>query len=192
MKPVPLEESSIDRTERIQRWLGLVSMSAAVISVSFVASFTFLKKDVFNGGSTSGIPSTTQSRQALAADVESLKSELKLLRADAAKAATLPDEAKFAQQLVQLASNGKSLDERMQRLEAAILSSPAKALEIPLLQRDVENLRAAQQTNLTAVKDGVDRLYDINKWLLGAMAISIITMALGNFLRPRPTPEKKD
>ena len=192
MKPVPLEESSIDRTEKAQRWLGLVSMLTAVISTVFAASFTILKSGVSEGGGTPGLPVSGQSQETLAAQVEGLKRELELLRANAAKAATLPDDAKLAQQLVQLASTGKSLDDRLQRLEAVILSNPAKALEIPLLQRDLEALRVAQQTNQLAAKDSVDRLYDISKWLLGTMAISIITMALSNLLKPRPAPERKD
>lgn len=49
------------------------------------------------------------------------------------------------------------------KLENAILTTPSKALEIPLLQRDLENTKISQQAMISAVKDGVDRVYDLNK-----------------------------
>jgi hypothetical protein len=64
-------------------------------------------------------------------------------------------------------------------------------LEIPLLQRDLENLKVSQQANIQAVKDGVDRIYDLNKWLLGAMALSIIALAIGNFLKAKESSSEK-
>ena len=88
MKPIPLAESSIDRTERAQRWLGLVSLFAAVISTVFAASFTFLKSGIFEGGNTTSPPPAIQSQHALTSQVEALRTEIKALRADAAKAAT--------------------------------------------------------------------------------------------------------
>jgi len=34
------------------------------------------------------------------------------------------------------------------------------------------------------------RVYDLNKWLFGKMAVSIITLAIGTFLKSRVTDEK--
>ncbi|HVN95357.1 MAG TPA: hypothetical protein VMT62_02920 [Syntrophorhabdaceae bacterium] len=77
----------------------------------------------------------------------------------------------------------KDIDSRLGKLEAAILSTPSKALEIPLLQRDIENIKVAQQSGVASLRDSVDRVYDLNKWLLGAMAVSIISLALATFLK---------
>ena len=49
---------------------------------------------------------------------------------------------------------------------------------MPLIKRDIENIQITQQVNIQAVKDGVDRIYDIAKWLIGAMAVSIITLVI--------------
>jgi hypothetical protein len=37
-------------------------------------------------------------------------------------------------------------------VDAAILVNPSEALEIPLIQRDVENLKATQQANNVSIK----------------------------------------
>jgi hypothetical protein len=43
-----------------------------------------------------------------------------------------------------------------------------------------------------AVKESVDRIYDINKWLLGGMAVSVIALAIGNFFKAAaPSNEKR-
>lgn len=117
------------------------------------------------------------------AETEKLREELKALQSDIRNVAALPKDMKLALQLQQTQKAIKSISSRQEKLEEVILANPTRALQIPLLQRDLENLRAAQQANLVAVKGDVDRIYDLNKWLLGAMAISIVTLALSNFLK---------
>jgi predicted phage-related endonuclease len=192
MKPVPLAGSSLDRADRIQRLLGLVSLGTALVATLMTATFTFFKSPRVDPLGQQPSVELHRSQKALEADIEAVRTQLKTVQVDMQKIVALPADAKLAVQISQMEEATKGLGSRLDRLEAAILQSPAKALEIPLLQRDLENLRTAQQTNLQAVKDGVDRLYDINKWLLGAMAISIITLALSNFLRPRDTGNKKE
>ncbi|UXL41041.1 hypothetical protein N7D90_24595 (plasmid) [Pseudomonas fragi] len=117
------------------------------------------------------------------AETAKLKEELRSIKTDLKNVTALPPASKLAIQLQQTQSAIKQLASRQEKLEQVILANPAKALEIPLLQRDLENVKAAHQANLIAVKEGVDRIYDLNKWLLGAMAISIMTLAISNFLK---------
>ena len=189
MKPIPFKEASVARA---QRALGLISLIAAVLSTVIVIAFGFIKSD---RPDFAFIPSSavvsSQAQQALEAEVGRLRAQVGALRDEMNKLAAIPEEGKLAAQVTIISGAAKSLDERLQKLETAILANPAKALEIPLLQRDLEGLRQAQQANLAAVKEGVDRLYDVNKWLLGAMAISIITLAISNFLRPRDSEKRE-
>jgi hypothetical protein len=101
---------------------------------------------------------------------------------------TLPKKSQTAIQVKVLQQKINAIDVRLAKLESAIMASPSKALEIPLLQRDLDNLKTAQQSSLAAVKEGVDRIYDLNKWLLGALAVSIVTLAVANFLKGREVP----
>lgn len=94
---------------------------------------------------------------------------------------TVVSKGRDGAQLQRLESDIAKIDKRLRQLEQAILASPAKALEIPLLQRDVDNLKASNQSSIAALKDSVDRVYDLNKWLLGTMALSITSLALTSF-----------
>jgi len=191
MKPIPLATSSLERDERFQNLLRVVSLLAAMI-VAILSGYIAVKKTV--GIEIPGLQQQAVSaevKKELQLEIEALRSQVKTLKLDTQKLTQLPPENKMAIQFAHTQESVTGLGSRLEKIEAAILASPAKALEIPLLQRDIENLRITQQSSLIAVKEGVDRLYDINKWLLGAMAISIITLALSNFLRPKESSATK-
>jgi hypothetical protein len=189
MKPIPLGESSLERTDRIRRILALISLVTALVAALFTSSATLYRTQ------RADLPSQQQFDfqriQAAINEMETLRAQIKAVQVDTQKLIQLPPDAKLSVQLAQMDKSVSDIGERLSKLESAILTTPAKALEIPLLQRDVENLRVSHQNSLLAVKEGVDRLYDINKWLLGALAISIITLALSNFLRPKESPDPK-
>ena len=87
---------------------------------------------------------SSQAQQALEAEVGRLRAQVGALRDEMNKLAAIPEEGKLAAQVTIISGAAKSLDERLQKLETAILANPAKALEIPLLQRDLEDVRQAQ------------------------------------------------
>jgi hypothetical protein len=93
----------------------------------------------------------------------------------------VPEEGKIAVQLKTLDDTLSELKVRQSKLEEVILNNPAKAIEVPLLRKDLDNLKDAQQQNVLALKQGVEQVYDLNKWLLGTMAISIIMLVLSKF-----------
>ena len=128
---------------------------------------------------------------ALVGRISSLEAQLTATRTQFSKPPSLPPEAMVPAELKKLQSTVDDLNGRLVKLEGAILATPAKALEIPLLQRDLENVKTSQQSMMAAVKDGVDRVYDLNKWLLGAMAVSVISLAAASFLKGKePTKAK--
>src|SRR5262245_5305413 len=98
---------------------------------------------------------------------------------------SIPKANKLYLQLQKIEESITDVKIREEKLEEVILSNPTKALELPLFQRDLENIKVNQQTNVAAIKDSVDRVYDLNKWLLGAMAISVVTLAIANFLKSK-------
>jgi hypothetical protein len=195
MKPIPLKESDFiaRRDNRIQFLFQLVALLTATVSVLLAVPLAWKTPDSL------GLPSAVQQSQATQAQIDSMKAEVASLRMalsavqSAASAASGAQVAgSIATELGQVQASVQGLASRLEKLENAILANPAKALEIPLILRDIEGLRASQATAINAMKDGVDRLYDINKWLLGAMAVSIVTLAISNFLRPKEASGKKD
>lgn len=116
-------------------------------------------------------------------EIVSLRADLKQVKDNVDSLTKIPEDSKAGIQLKQIQAILTDLQTRQGKLEAVILTNPAKALEIPLLQRDLENVKAQQQVSVLTMKESIDRIYDLNKWLLGAMAVSIVTLALSNFLK---------
>ena len=100
---------------------------------------------------------------------------------------SIPKEDALNIQLQKLHDSFDDLASREAKIEAIILDNPSKALEVLLLRRDLDNVKESQQAALGSLKDNIDRIYDLNKWLLGAMAVSIVTLAAGNLLRQKET-----
>jgi len=195
MKPIPLKESDFiaRRDNRIQFLFQLVALLTATVSVLLAVPLAWKKPESL------GLPAAVQQAQATQAQIDLIKAEVVSLplavsavqsAASAASGAQLTGSV--ASELNQVQASVQGFTSRLQKIENAILANPAKALEIPLIQRDIESLRSSQATALSAMKDGVDRLYDINKWLLGAMAVSIVTLAISNFLRPKENPGNRE
>jgi len=71
---------------------------------------------------------------------------------------------------------------RQSRIEQSIVNSPERALELPILRNDLTNLRDTNNQRMEAMSARIEQVYDLNKWLLGTMAITIIVLAVSTFL----------
>lgn len=104
----------------------------------------------------------------LASDIVTLRGQQQHLE-EALKAAVngLPSDAGTATKLTEMQASVSDIQQRMEKLEAAIMATPAKALEVPLLQRDLEHLKTLQGATMESTKASTDRVYDLLKWLVG-------------------------
>jgi len=64
---------------------------------------------------------------------------------------------------------------RIGQLEGAISESPTKAISLPLLKQDIENVKVSLQREIESSNKQIDRIYDQNKWFIGLM----VTMTIG-------------
>jgi hypothetical protein len=119
--------------------------------------------------------------------LQHILSKLKELEQHISSLSNIPKEDALYIELQKVSNSVGDLNSREAKIESVILENPAKALEMPLLRRDLDNVKESQQAALVNLKDSVDRIYDLNKWLLGAMAVSIVTLAAGNLLKPKET-----
>ena len=125
-------------------------------------------------------------------------------RADAAIAARMQAEAikDIRRQLDELKTGGpspagatpelKALEGRLARVEAAqaqlssvILTTPEKAVAIPMMRRDIDELKVADLRNADALKYEIDRIYDFGKWIIGGFGAGILSLATSQFIRRR-------
>ena len=97
-----------------------------------------------------------------------------------------PDMRGVAAEVQSLGAGQNEIRTSVRRLEQAIANDPAKALEIPLLRRDLEQSRALQLAEVQTLKQEVDRVYDWSKWVLGTIALAVVTLGVSNFIR-RPS-----
>jgi hypothetical protein len=83
-----------------------------------------------------------------------------------------------------------AVNERMAKIEGVILGDPQKALELPLLKRDLQGLQQQIDRDLNALRAENARVYDFMKWLVGLMALvslGLVGTAVSNvFKREAP------
>lgn len=107
---------------------------------------------------------------------ENLKSDTTSINED-------PGVKKFAFELQRTQDDIKDMFHRQKQLEEVILEDPLKALETTMLRHDIENMKKMQKANIEAIKREVDKIYDMNKWLIGGIATSVLALAISNFLK---------
>ena len=78
-------------------------------------------------------------------------------------------------------------DERnaVDSLDRAFLPDPEKALSIPLLRKDVDQIRTGNQHDIDALRDEMKENLDLNKWLIGLIAAGVVGTILSNMMQGR-------
>jgi hypothetical protein len=113
-----------------------------------------------------------------------LGSEVATLK-DVVSTLSSPRDASLDAELAQIEGSLNSLDDRLGKIEQAILDDPTKALELTLLVRDVEDIEEKHKADLQSVRDEIARLYDFNQWFLGVVIFGILGLAVTSFLAER-------
>jgi hypothetical protein len=93
-----------------------------------------------------------------------------------------PAEVQVAKLSVELGSARSEL----RHLTDAVGESPEKALALPLLRKDMDNLRDSYRRELDATQVEINRVYDQNKWFIGlmiTMTLALVGLAVSNFLQ---------
>jgi hypothetical protein len=168
--------------------LESVSLIAGVLSAS-VAVYAYLAAS--DESKHIGQPPTTISVTTSAQELSTLRTEIEQIRNSLSQFQSLPNTGKLQVQLNVLKAAVADLKSRQQIIEQGLLNTPEKALQLPILHRELEAQKALHQANASALKESIDRIYDINKWLLGGMAVSVLTLALGNLMRGKRNTEGK-
>jgi len=76
-------------------------------------------------------------------------------------------------QLQAVSTTVGDLQSRLSTLEGAIVRSPDKALEIPLLRKDLDDLKNQGSSAISALQQDVSRQYDLMKWVLGTFVLGL-------------------
>lgn len=69
------------------------------------------------------------------------------------------------------------LDVRLSSLETSIMSTPEKAVAVPMLKQQVDALQDRTHSDLDGIRGEIGRLFTLTQWFIGLM----FTIALGMF-----------
>lgn len=91
-------------------------------------------------------------------------------------------------QITSLTTQVESLQTQIKALNDAIGQSPDKALAVPLLRKDLDNLKDSNRHELDNTQAEITRVYDQNHWFIGLMVtmfVALLGIAITNFLQTR-------
>jgi len=71
------------------------------------------------------------------------------------------------------------------KLNDALGSNPEKAIALPLVKKDLEDLRNSTQRDLDALRGEMTRGYDLNKWLIGLILAAVLGTLINTRLQTR-------
>ncbi len=125
------------------------------------------------------------SRQA----IQDLNDRIAKVEAQLSSLSQIPENSKIAVELAGIKSSVEDSKKQLADLNVALLQTPAKALELPLLKRDIDNLKETTQGTFVALRTDIDRVYGLGEWFIGlmaTMAVGLLSLAITNFLsRPK-------
>ena len=158
---------------------GLAAFAGGLAVLTAVGAFVTLRQPPFE-----------HAKEEVIQQLEGLKSQLAMLGADLdglKKQAQTPlpgaDKSQLAVRLGRLEGALTELQSHQTKLEEIVLNNPARVLELHSLRSELDELKESQQQDRLAIGHGMERLYTLSKWLFGVMALSIVALASGYWVR---------
>jgi hypothetical protein len=82
--------------------------------------------------------------------------------------------------IVDLQNQVSAMRDRFNLIDTAINENPQKAMSLPLIRKDLENVTADALASKVDTQAQIDRMYDLFKWFIpafGALVLSILGLA---------------
>ncbi|HEY0076824.1 MAG TPA: hypothetical protein VGB77_22260 [Abditibacteriaceae bacterium] len=175
-------ESRIRRLDSYAQWTSVVLAVFSLLSAFAVFWLNDAPKDTYQSPKAYSI---VQVRQ-LERDLEKIKQDLKQIKGNIAYLTQVSKKDKTQLPLQATNRSITQLQSKISRLEQVIMNSPTKAIELPLMRKDLDSLKEKSEADLVVVRQEVDRVYDQNKWFVGlifTMALAVLSLVVGNFLK---------
>jgi chromosome segregation ATPase len=124
------------------------------------------------------VQAAVRNQRELSVRIDTTSQEVQQLRSEVNSLKKPTSQGRLAAQIGSMSARVQRIDQEVSTLQDAILRDPAKALQVPLLRRDVDSNQLANQAALIAVRQDIDRQYDLMKWILGTFAVGVIGLIL--------------
>jgi len=97
------------------------------------------------------------------------------------------------QSLDEVKNDEGRLDARLSALEAALMTTPEKAIAVPMLKEQVDTLQDRTRSDLDNIRGEIARLFTLTQWFIGLMftiALGVFGIAIGSLRRDSPRRER--
>ena len=151
----------------------LASLGVGQPAGPFAQQRTSLPESVFEMANT---------LQRIVVELDSLRAELSALKAAS------PDSPQAEAALASVEVSVERIGERINSIESAILQDPEKAVAVPILRRDLDNLEQSLRRDVSATRDEIARIHDQNRWFFGLMGTAwfgLLSLAVANLFKSR-------
>jgi len=175
------------RFAAIAALFSLIGLGAASYSLFSILSTAEIR------ASTSDINRNTI--DGINVSIKQLHSDIEVLRTNIAAQQQPPPEAVLASQQAILTTTVQSFDKRLRAIESAIIENPEKAIALPLLRKDINDISRRSDELRTIGKAEIDRLYAQQTWMLGGIGTILFTIAGGSItiiLKSLPKSKETD
>jgi hypothetical protein len=95
------------------------------------------------------------------------------------------DIALLQGEITSIKSDVANMQTSVDKLNAALLTTPDKALAVPLIRKDLDDFRLANQRDIDSMRLEMGRAYELNKWLIGFLLAAVVGTILNNILQQR-------
>lgn len=116
---------------------------------------------------------------------ERISAELSLLKAQISELSKIPESVAVSSKIKAMDARIIEIDEKISVLNKTILTSPSRALELPLLQRDLISIQKQNEQSIESLKREISQAYDTIKWVIGTIILGILGLAASVFLREK-------
>ena len=100
--------------------------------------------------------------------------QLRRLQVEVSKLSRPSSASRLTSRVDGMEQDLRQLGANQGKLEDALLNNPAKALQLPLLARDVESDRRANEAALLAIRQEMDRQNGFMQWVLGTFTLGVL------------------
>jgi len=116
-------------------------------------------------------------------EISNLKSKLQASPASAISSAKAAMSPSLSVKINKLESRIEKFDEKINAINRTILSSPEKAIEVPMLRRDIEVIQEKHTATTSALEKEIASVFEMIKWILGTFVLGMLGLALPLFTR---------
>ena len=121
----------------------------------------------------------------ITASTINLENDIKAIRSRIDALSKIPQDVAISAKLSEIETKVATIAKQISVINNAIMDSPGKALEIPILKRDIASLEKQYVSTTQALEREITRAYDTIKWVIGTIILSILGLGASVFIKSK-------